>query len=187
MTKQIPDVGKGERSVIVARFPNGQWSYGGVESDPVYEGAELYRVWYSSHLGGLYGRTIQQSQTQGPGLPQSANQESTRGVMTNQYRISYGSTYAGGESEEEVVEASSLEAANDMAMNKAAQMCCFWSAESISDGAIVDEEVKEAESTARSMLRTIATHRGVSGAKDFNEAFHKFCMAYARGEHEQTN
>jgi hypothetical protein len=102
--------------------------------------------------------------------------------MSNQYRINYGSTYAGGESKEEIIEASSIEAASDTAMNKAAQMCCFWSAEPVSDDAIIDEEVEQAESTARLMMRTIATHKGVSGAKDFNEAFHKFCMAYARGE-----
>jgi hypothetical protein len=50
MTKQIPDVGKGESSVIVARWPNGEWSYGGHPNDSAYEEAELFLVWYNGWL-----------------------------------------------------------------------------------------------------------------------------------------
>jgi hypothetical protein len=50
MTKQIPDVGKGENSVIVARFTDGTWSYGGSAFDSDYEEAEVYRVWHDGWL-----------------------------------------------------------------------------------------------------------------------------------------
>ena len=57
-TKQIPNVGRGARSVIVARFPDGTWSYGGSDGDPCYEKAELYQVHYDSHFEGIYGNTV---------------------------------------------------------------------------------------------------------------------------------
>ena len=47
---QILEVGTGEHSVIVGRFPNGRWTYGGSASDSVYEDAEVYRVWYDGRL-----------------------------------------------------------------------------------------------------------------------------------------
>jgi len=47
---QIPEVGTGEHSVIIGRFPNGRWTYGGSVSDSVYEDAEVYRVWYDGWL-----------------------------------------------------------------------------------------------------------------------------------------
>ena len=56
--KQIPNVGRGARTVIVARFPDGTWSYGGSANDPCYEHAELYRVHYDSHFEGIYGYTV---------------------------------------------------------------------------------------------------------------------------------
>ena len=47
---QIPEVGTGEHSVIVGRFPDGSWAYGGSAFDSAYEDAELYRVWYYGPL-----------------------------------------------------------------------------------------------------------------------------------------
>lgn len=100
------------------------------------------------------------------------------------YRIEYGSTYAGGESGEVVIDAPSVDAAWDVAMSRAASLCCFYSAEPADDEAKLKDLTDQAEDTIRTMIRDVGGIKGVDGASAFNNALHEFCLKYAKENRE---